>query len=107
LRWIVDPVPTDIGEDLLVRVMDGKRFSGITCFVQLKSHAQISSRARRTAHYRQRIDVEHLLHWEGSAVPIVICTWDVEKNEGYWITLTDALRDLERRDRGFRRKRNV
>ncbi|HTE52125.1 MAG TPA: DUF4365 domain-containing protein [Kofleriaceae bacterium] len=107
LKWIVDPVATDIGEDLLVRAMNGRRFSGITFFVQLKSRAEIPARDRRSTNYSQKIDVAHLKHWEGSAVPVVIVVWDVVAAEGYWISVNQVLLELTKNAPRFRSQKSI
>lgn len=92
-RWIAEPVDTDVGEDLWVRIFDDESFSGILFLTQLKSRGDITNHERAET-IAQRVTTAHLKHWEGSASPVVVMVWDAPKGEGYWLTVDSALRTL-------------
>lgn len=92
-RWIAEPVDTDVGEDLWVRIFDNESFSGILFLTQLKSRGDITNHERAET-IAQRVTTAHLKHWEGSASPVVVIVWDAPKGEGYWLTVDSALRTL-------------
>lgn len=107
--WLVNVLPRDLGEDVLVSIYDGGNFTGLSFFVQCKSTVESNKliRKRDPDHLRYPLDVHDLLHWEDSAQLVVVVVWDVGKRCGWWETVPAIISDLEKANPAWRRKGSV
>lgn len=98
--WVCQDPTEDLGEDFLVSIYDDGVSTGLSFHVQLKSVADLSTKAPTSAsniHYS--LDVKDLLHWEDASPPVVLIVWDVEKSDGYWRDIPSILDELDTLDR--------
>jgi hypothetical protein len=93
--WVPDPISRDLGEDFIVRIYVDGISSGLAFFVQLKSTADIVALETKDEYISYPIPAKDLEHWSVSGVPVFIIVWDVKKRIGYWLNVTDALKNLE------------
>jgi Domain of unknown function (DUF4365) len=108
LGWIASGVEPDLGEDLLVRIYDGGRSTGLSFYVQLKSTADSDAlKLKRTPALSYELEVKDLLHWEGSTTLVVLVIWDVEKRAGWWRPVPEIIKDLVSSNAGWKKKKKV
>lgn len=107
--WIVSGVDPDLGEDLLVRIYDNGRSTGLSFYVQLKSTTNLDKLVpkRRQDSVAYRFEVKDLLHWEGSNPPVVLVVWDVKKTAGVWQDVLDAIKQLDEQDETWRSRKSA
>lgn len=105
--WVVDDILVDIGEDLLVRILDDGVSSGIAAFFQLKSISDINQYKLRGKQISYPVKVDHLEHWEQQGVPVVLVVWDVTTNKGYWIYIPDVIEALDNKNTHWRKQKQV
>jgi hypothetical protein len=101
--WLVDPIPTDLGEDVRVRIYDEGNFSGISFDVQIKSTEDLHALIVKgdDISYR-KVKVGNLLDWEQSATPVVFVVWDIESKTGVWVNVTDVISELDLNNANWR-----
>jgi hypothetical protein len=93
--WIVDPIYKDLGEDFVVRIYDKGEWSGLLFLVQLKSTFGISRFLIRNNQISYSLKVKDLKHWGFSATPLLIVIWDLDTKIGYWVSVNQAIQQLE------------
>lgn len=95
-------VPTpDLGEDLIVHVWNNGRATGVTFHVQVKSVTDLGDRIKGQF-LSYPFDTKDLTHWEEFRFPVVLVVWDVNKSEGKWILVEEAIAQLDKRVAGWR-----
>jgi hypothetical protein len=111
LHWVVDGVPTDLGEDLHVRVFERNNSTGedqptgLTFDVQLKSTTNLDKhRLKKSSGYSYRLEVKDLLDWEVSTTPIIIIVWDINQKIGCWESKINIIAALDKDNPGWREK---
>jgi hypothetical protein len=97
-EWVPDPVITDLGEDINVRIFDNGRFSGIVFLVQLKGTDRLARYLRKTGYLSYKIEVKDLEHWIVSAIPVIFILWDITNRTGRWVSISDAVVELAERN---------
>lgn len=95
--WIVNPTTIDLGEDFFVSIYEKGASTGLTFLVQLKSTSRLASLRHSAKEIAYSLKVKDLKHWSVSAIPVVIVVWDVQAKNGMWITVNDAVAQLEQR----------
>lgn len=105
--WVPDPVFRDLGEDFIVRIFDKGVSSGLAFWVQLKSTQDLDLFKIRGGYISYRVEVVDLKYWETSAIPVFIIIWDTNRKIGCWISVTDAITELDNRRPIWRRQKTV
>lgn len=95
--WLTDDISRDLGEDFLVRIYDKGVSSGLGFLAQLKSVSDLGEYEIQGGYTSYRLEVGDLLHWEVSAVPVLVVIWDVSRQFGCWIGVPEAIEDLNKR----------
>ena len=94
--WLPNPMIRDLGEDIIVQIYDESRWSGLSLFIQLKSTSAIEKYILKSGgHISYKFEVKDLIHWSDASLPVILMVWDVEKRQGWWISLTDAQKSLD------------
>lgn len=109
--WKSDEVKIDNGRDLIVEIIKRKRdrhdfpSTGAYFAVQLKSTDDLNSLVpKRKSYVKYGLAVKNLLEWDGSMTPVVIVVWDVQQEQGVWITASEAIRYLDLKHDGWRQR---
>jgi len=106
--WIRDPISRDLGEDFSVRIYDEGTSSGLAFLVQLKSTENIGTfEISNSQIISYRLYVKDLVHWEASVIPVLIIVWDVIQSTGRWMSVYDAIQDLDNRNPSWRTQKTV
>jgi hypothetical protein len=105
--WVTTDVVPDLGEDLLVRVYDNGVFTGISCYVQLKSTQNIDRLRLKSGDLSYVFEVGDLQHWEDHGVPVLLVVWDIEIEQGCYLWIKDAISQLNSRNRLWRHQKSV
>jgi hypothetical protein len=105
--WPVSSIQRDLGEDLLVRIYDQGKSSGLSFYAQVKSTRNLASREIRGGQVSCSLDVKHITRWEDTIPPVLIVVWDVEHREGRWISVAEPIDDLDKRSAGWRGQKTV
>lgn len=105
--WVTTDVVPDLGEDLLVRVYDNGVFTGISCYVQLKSVQHIEALRLKSGDVSYAFEVDDLKHWEGHAVPVLLVVWEIDTERGCYFWIKDAASQLSSRNPSWRMQKWV
>ncbi len=89
--WPVERMVRDLGEDLFVRIYDNGSPSGLSFFAQAKSTKSLDSRRVRKGSVTYRLDVQHMIQWGVSYLPVVVIVWGVVSQKGCWVCVADAV----------------
>jgi hypothetical protein len=107
--WIRNELKRDHGEDVLIQIYEDGNSTGLSFLLQCKSTTDLSSlthrRDRATLSYT--FEVADLLHWEISTSPVVAVVWDVRQQHGCWTLVSAAIRQLDARSKGWRRRKSA
>ena len=93
--WPAERMVRDLGEDILVRICDNGSPSGLSFFAQVKSIRNLDARQAGKGMVKYRLGVHHLLQWETGYVPVLVVLWDVASARGCWVSVVDAIADLD------------
>ena len=104
--WLPERPERDVGEDLIVRILTNSQPVGVPFYAQLKSITDLADR-RKGDFLTYRLEVDDLLRWESSSVPVVIFVWDVVLHEGRWDTVKSLVQRLENRRTEWRKQKTV
>lgn len=105
-EWITDEV-YDLGEDLLVRIYDDGRWAGITFFVQLKSTTNLDGHLIQGNQLSYPMKTKDLAHWQDVATPVYIVLWDINKRTGCWVSVDQAVKELDIRRPDWKQRNAV
>jgi len=99
----------DLGEDLLVQLYDDGRWTGLSFFAQLKSTTKwkrlVPKNKPGELHYP--LFVKDLEHWLDTAPPVVVVIWDTDENCGFWQDVPSIVRDLDKCNPSWRKKKSA
>lgn len=99
--WKPIDIHQDDGEDFSVEVYIDGRHTGVNFYVQLKSGFDLGE-APRSGFVPCQVDVPHLLRWAEFPMPVVLIAWDINRREGRWVFVADAVHALDARDADWR-----
>jgi len=105
--WPAERIARDLGEDLLVRIYDQGRSSGLLFATQVKSTSSLSRLKVRGKGISYRLDVADLEHWEDAVPPVFVLVWDVEKRTGCWVGVAEAIVELDKKGRTWRSRKTA
>ncbi len=105
-EWVIDE-PFDLGEDMVIRIYDDGRWSGITFWAQLKSTTDLASHLIRGNQLSYPIKTKDLLHWRDVATPVYLFLWDVTQETGCWVSVDQAVNELAMRQPDWEKKKTV
>lgn len=96
-QWFSNRPDPDLGQDLWVEIYEERSFTGLSFYVQHKSALNIDDFKLKTSpELSYPIAVKDLLHWEKSAVIVVLIICSVkDEAERYWISIPSALQYLD------------
>jgi hypothetical protein len=102
----------DLGEDFLLHVYENGEATGLSALLQVKSTGDIGDiedfRLKGDPSLlRYRLEVKDLEHWEHHLALVVLVLWDVVAKTGFWVTIPDAIDELERDAADWRSKDKV
>lgn len=104
--WIRNELKRDHGEDVLIHIYEDGNSTGLTFLLQCKSTTDLASltlkRDPDTLSYD--FEVADLVHWSISTSPVVAMLWDVRQQEGRWLLVADAIRQLDARSNRWRHR---
>lgn len=105
--WATSQVK-DLGEDLLVQVFDDGHTTGVSFYVQVKSTTDLATRSlKKGSDVAYSFETKDLIHWEMSAVPVVLLVWDITKCGGVWLDIPAAIKALDAKSRKWRDQENA
>lgn len=102
-----DKLSRDVGEDLLVRIPTRSQPVGVPFYIQLKSVTDMQERKRGDFLVYRSIEVDDLLRWESSPVPVVLVVWDVLLREGRWQSVNSIIASLDKRKQKWRQQQST
>lgn len=87
--FVVNELPRDYGEDLLVRIFQRKLATPFAFLVQSKGGGRTRKRRQTTLDggergYRISVTQRHLAQWRDLALPVLVTYWDENEDETYW-----------------------
>lgn len=87
--FVVNDLPRDYGEDLLVRIFCGETATPYAFLVQSKGGGQdrkrrLASSRNREHGYRIPVSKGHLALWRRLALPVLVTYWDEITDQIYW-----------------------
>ena len=106
-EWVTTDVTPDLGEDFLVRVYENGISTGISCYIQLKSINNIEALRLKSGDVSYTFEVKDLEHWESQGVPVLLVIWDVNTGNGYYLWVSDAIKQLSSRKQLWRSQTNA
>lgn len=95
-EWITGDIEPDLGEDILVRIFRDGVSTGLSLYVQLKSVREITKHQLSTGDISYDFDTDDLGHWEVQTPMVILVIWDVTQSVGWWISINDAIKYLDR-----------
>ncbi|RYX81066.1 DUF4365 domain-containing protein [bacterium] len=109
LKWKPRPLSPDLGEDFIVDIYDQGASAGLAFYVQVKSSANLPKFQLKTKDrsFSYPICIKDLNHWKEYIPPVVIVIWDTTQLKGYWVTVADVIRDLDKRNPGWEEKKRL
>lgn len=93
--FVTGDITPDLGEDILVRIYDNRVSTGLSFYVQLKSAEDIEKYLLKTDEISYPFEVKDLEHWAAQAVTVILIVWDVNRKQGWWIWINDAIKYLQ------------
>jgi hypothetical protein len=95
-QWIPNPIKRDVGEDIVVRIYDNERWSGLSFYVQLKGTSDLTKYSLKTEKFvSYSVEVKDIKHWEDATLPVIFIVWDIEKRIGIWENIANVILHLE------------
>lgn len=89
--WVADDFVNDLGEDIHVRIYEKGASTGIHFDVQLKSTENIEKHRLKSGEISYSFEVKDLEHWDIQGVPVILVVWDINREQGWWIWVKEAL----------------
>lgn len=106
-EWITADIVPDKGEDILVRIYDKEKSTGLSLYIQLKSVQIVESLKLKSGAISYSFEVADLEHWENQNPPVLLVVWDVSDRRGWWAWTSDAVKILDKKNAGWRSKSKV
>lgn len=106
-EWITTDIDPDLGEDILVRIYDKGKSTGLSLYIQLKSVQKVDKLRLKSGVISYSFEVADLEHWENQNPPVLLVVWDIQDKRGWWKWVDDAIRSLDKKDNNWRIKQKV
>lgn len=106
-EWITGDIEPDLGEDILVRIYRNGVSTGLSMYVQIKSVKAIVEHQLSTGEISYDFDTDDLGHWEVQTPMVFLLIWDVSQIAGWWLSVKDAIKYLERHSPSWRSNKTV
>lgn len=81
-----NPIP-DRGIDHKIEFFEGNILSGISVYVQLKSHERVERLGKRKEFSSNKLECEHLEYYLKMRQPVFLVVVDITEKIGYWVFL--------------------
>jgi len=105
--WTINDLSRDLGQDVEVCILDNGHPTGLTFHVQHKSTDDSGCYALQNGDLSYPIKVDHLLRWCDSVPPVYIVLWDTDQRAGWWLSIQDAILDLDASTSDWRSRKTV
>lgn len=106
-EWIPSDIDPDLGEDFLMRIYENGRSTGISFYVQLKSTRDIHEHQLSTGEISYVFEVKDIEHWDAQTTPVLVVIWDISLKSGWYMILTDMVKDLKKSRKDWRHQKTV
>lgn|GEM_PF-3614479 len=101
--WLAERVTDDVGEDILIRVLNrGDKPSGITFWAQVKGTDELNNYLDSNGQISYPVPVSKVKTWELSSVPVLFVVWDLVTKVGHWMLVSQAALKLDQINSGWR-----
>jgi len=109
IGWIPANFQPDKGEDLLVRIYENGRSTGLAFYVQIKSTDNWDKLVgSETGDVKFSAAVKDFDHWNASGIPVFFFVWDIKTQKGKWIEISDEfIRQLSKNNEKWREQQSV
>jgi len=104
--WEAGSITPDSGEDFIVSIFDEGFSSGLSFYVQIKSTGTPNKKLAN-GDVTRTLKVKDIKHWEDHMPCVFLFAWDINERVGHWLSIADAIKELDQRNPKWRDNKTV